>query len=109
LKVQGAGVDERQTPLACSLYAAQRAERTRWLGELGRSALVLESSDTGVTVRFRASDVSEDELRELAAAEARCCPFLTLEVRANADGVELRVEGPPDARPVIEEFCKRLV
>ena len=109
MKVQGVGVNEKRPPLACSLPAAERAQRTRWLGRLGPSALAMEADAAGVTVRFGGDEVSEAELRQLAAAEAECCPFLTLEVRARGNEVELRVEGPPEARPVVEEFCKRLV
>jgi len=101
--------EEERAPLVCSLTADERVDRGRWLGRVGRAARDSAYDGAGVTIRFRAGEGVEAELRELAAAEAKCCPFLTLEVRANGDELELRVEGPPDARPIIEEFCKQLV
>ena len=38
------------------------------------------------------------------AAEAACCPFLTLELRAAPGGLVLDVTGPDAAGPVIEEL-----
>jgi hypothetical protein len=43
----------------------------------------------------------EAELRALADAEARCCPFLTLAVVREAGRLHLDVSGPPDAAPLI--------
>jgi hypothetical protein len=46
----------------------------------------------------------EAELRALAAAEAECCRFLSIEVHRAGDSLELHVSGPPDARPIIDEM-----
>jgi hypothetical protein len=94
--------EDQSPPLACSLSAGELADRGRWLGRLARRARTVEPDRAGVTVRFAADDGVEAELRELAVAEAECCPFLTIEVRAGDAELELRVGGPPEARPIID-------
>lgn len=87
--------------LACSLSGVDRAERERWLERLRRQALGVCSTPEGVSVRFAATDQLEAEVRSLAAAEGRCCPFLWFEVDRRADAIELVISGPADARPIV--------
>jgi MerR family transcriptional regulator, copper efflux regulator len=91
-------------PLACSLSGSELRERGDWLERLGRHVVRREPRPGGVIVRFRRDAGVEEELRELAAAEARCCPFLTLSLRAHGDLVELDVSGPPEAQSIVEEM-----
>lgn len=89
-------------PVACSLAGTDRADRAHRLAALREQALSFERDATGLTARFAAS--LAPELRAVAAAEAECCPFLSFEVTADRQTSELRVQGPPDAQPVIDEF-----
>jgi hypothetical protein len=43
-------------------------------------------------------------VRALAAAEARCCAFLSFRIETTDDEVLLDITGAPDARPVINEY-----
>jgi hypothetical protein len=38
------------------------------------------------------------------AAEACCCPFLSLELRRAGELLELEISGPDEARPIIAEL-----
>lgn len=89
-------------PLACSLRGAAVADRQRWLGDLRRRAHAVERSATGLKLGFAHDGEIEAELRALAEAEAECCGFLRLDVRRVGDSVELAVDGPPAAQPIIE-------
>ena len=90
------------TPLACSLPPAELRERRAHIDAIVRDALIdHEAIDSGVRVRFTAGAATERALRELIAAEAECCPFLTIELRAENDVLVLDVTGPPDVQPVI--------
>lgn len=40
-------------------------------------------------------------LRELIAAEAECCPFLSFDVRQRRDSVEVEVRFPPEFAPMV--------
>ena len=91
-------------PLACSLSGAELRQRGDWLERLSHHVVRREPRPGGMVVRFRREAGVEDELRELVAAEARCCPFLTLSLRAHGDLVELDVSGPPEAQGIVEEM-----
>ena len=99
-----APADGQPLPLACSLSGKELRERGDWLERLGRHVVRREPRPGGMVVRFRREAGVEEELRELVAAEARCCPFLTLSVRAEGDLLELDVSGPPDAQGIVEEM-----
>jgi hypothetical protein len=92
----------RELPIACSLDAAQLAERTeRWRAL--RELSLISSERTGATARqhYRGGRAIEMELRELAELEAECCPFLELRVdRVDAE-LRLQISGPPDSAQVV--------
>ena len=88
----------RELPLACSLDAAAMADRLAEMRALGRDALV--AADDGV-LRFRADAETRRRLERIVAAEAECCPFLRLELRDAADGLELAIAAPEGAEPVM--------
>jgi hypothetical protein len=93
-----------EEPLACSLRGEELANRRDWLGELAGRALGVTRSARGVTVAFPGDAELEAELRELAAAEAECCRFLSITVQHAGDQLALDIAGPPAARPIIDEM-----
>jgi hypothetical protein len=92
-------------PIACTLTPDAYADRADRIAALGRRALLSRGPlPGGARLRFTASAETEAELREIVEAEARCCPFLTMDLR-HADGaLELDVTGPAEAEPLIEEL-----
>jgi hypothetical protein len=84
------------------LAGAERADRERWLERLRGQSLAVTSRPDGVSVRFAPTDQLEADARALAAAEARCCPFLRFELDRGEDAIELVVSGPRDARRIID-------
>ena len=97
----------RETPLACSLTADAQRARQNWIGDLSERLLSRTPTPDGISLRYRAGAETERQLRELAAAESDCCPFLELDVVDGGDAVELIVRGPADARPIIDELFGR--
>jgi hypothetical protein len=90
-------------PIACTLTAAQYRQRTDDIARLARAALRdRRRIDGGVRLTFDAA--ARERLEAFAAAEAACCPFLALDLRAAAGGLVLDVTGPAAAGPVIEEL-----
>jgi hypothetical protein len=84
------------SPIACTLSPADYAERVGQLADLGGRALRSRVPlPDGVRLRFDPGATSADELRAVVAAERECCPFLRLEVREDADVLELDIAGPP--------------
>jgi MerR family copper efflux transcriptional regulator len=91
-------------PLACSLSPEALEERQRWLAEVNRQAIARRGTPTGLVIRFRRDEQLEAGVARLIAAEARCCPFLTLTVRPIDGFLELEVRGQAEARPIIDEM-----
>lgn len=92
-------------PIACTLTPAAYAARTEDLAKLARRALrSREPLPGGARLTFQADAETERRLREVIAAEARCCAFLRMELRAADDALVLDVTGPAQAEPVIAEL-----
>jgi hypothetical protein len=92
-------------PIACTLSAGQMRERVAFVERLAADALIARTEiDGGVRSRFRNSPGVEERLRELIAAEAECCAFLSFAVAHHDDELWLDVTGAPEARPVIDEL-----
>jgi MerR family copper efflux transcriptional regulator len=94
-----------RAPIACTLSPQDMAARHSLIDRLAAEAMLDRvATDTGVRIRLRATPDLERRARELAAAEARCCPFLTFEIACVDDALVLDVSGPPEVRPVIDLF-----
>ena len=90
-------------PIACTLTPAEYRRRADDIARLAHAALRdRRRIDGGVRLTFDAT--ARERLAALVAAEAECCPFLTLDLRAAAGGLVLDVTGPAAAAPVIEEL-----
>jgi hypothetical protein len=94
-----------EQPIACTLTAADYAVRTEDTAELARRALrSREPIADGTRLTFEASADTERQLREIVAAEARCCAFLRMDLRSAADALILDITGPAEAEPIIAEL-----
>jgi hypothetical protein len=83
-----------ELPIACSLSAADLADRTQAWGRLvdgwGTSR---EAIPNGVRLHFRAADGVQASLTQLVALEAECCPWMAMQL-ASGEDVVLTVTGP---------------
>ena len=92
-------------PIACSLTASAREERAALVARLAGDALIGRDRDAGsLVLRFRATAGVEQRVREWAALERECCPFLTMRVTVTAADVALRIDGPLEAAGILEEL-----
>jgi hypothetical protein len=87
-----------ETPIACTLSGPDLAARLSQMAALGDEAL------EAVELRFRPGPQIRERLDAIARAEAECCPFLTLDVREEPDGLVLRIAGPRETAPVVAEL-----
>jgi hypothetical protein len=103
LKVQADPVN--QVPIACSLDAGALSARLKHFDDLRREALLdRRAIQDGLRVRLRAAPGVERRTRELIAAEAQCCPFLSFDLCRHERELVLDITGPAGARPIIDEF-----
>jgi hypothetical protein len=94
-----------EIPIACTLPPDQWRDRSAFIAGLAGDALIAQEQIAGgVRSRFRDAPDVERRLRELAAAEASCCAFLSLEIDRRDGELWLDVTGAPEARPMIEEM-----
>lgn len=92
-------------PIACTLTPGARTERLAAIDALAADALVArERTADGLRVRLRATAETERRARDLIAAEAECCAFLTFSLDRAGDELVLSVAGPPEAGPVLDRF-----
>jgi MerR family transcriptional regulator, copper efflux regulator len=89
--------------IACTLSPEERPVRLAEIESLGRDALIGATADGAL--RFRNDPAIRARLGAVVAAEARCCPFLELDL--SADGAELRlaIRAPVEAEPVARELA----
>jgi hypothetical protein len=92
-------------PIACSLTASGREQRAALVARLAADALLGREQDgDSLVLRFRSALGVERRVREWAALEVECCPFLTMTVVTGGSEVTLRIDGPPGAGSVIEDL-----
>lgn len=92
-------------PIACTLSMPEYAARTHDTAALAHRALrSREPIPDGTRLTFEPSPDNERELREIVAAETRCCAFLRLDLRHAEDALILDITGPADADPIIAEL-----
>jgi MerR family copper efflux transcriptional regulator len=92
-------------PIACTLNATELDDRLSTVEALRRDALAGQSEiPGGVRMHLRNAPGIEARVRKLAAAESRCCAFLSFRIETTEDEVLLDITGAPEARPVINEY-----
>ena len=93
------------TPIACTLSPQGMTARLELIDALAADG-VLEraSTEDGIRVRLRDTPDIARRTREFIAAESRCCPFLEFRLGRQDGDLVLDIDGPSDARPVIEMF-----
>ena len=95
-------------PIACSLAPSDIRARRATIDGIARESLrSREPIEGGARLIFAPDTATENALRDLIAAEAECCPFLTMDLARGTDAVMLEVTGPEDAQPIIAELFAR--
>jgi MerR family copper efflux transcriptional regulator len=94
-----------ETPIACSLTAADYRQRIADTDRVAHAALLdRQAIDGGARLTFADGEQRRAELEALIAAESSCCPFLTMQLRRANGRLILDVTGPDAAAPIIDEM-----
>jgi hypothetical protein len=92
-------------PVACSLDAGALSDRLAHMAELGGAALLDARIDgRRALLRFAAGKEVRGRLDGIVAAEARCCPFLGMDLTEEPVTLTLTIIGPAGAEPVVEDL-----
>jgi hypothetical protein len=94
----------RDLPLACSLDASALEGRLAEIQALGRDALI--AAEPPGILRFRATPATRQRLEQIVAAEAECCPFLSLDLSEHKEELRLTVSAPEGADAVAAELLQ---
>ena len=89
------------TPIACSLNAEELPRRLAEKRAIGADALL---EVDGGALRFRNDETTRARLEEIVAAESECCGFLTFDLRATGDELELRITAPEGADALADDL-----
>ena len=98
---------DETAPIACSLAADDYQVRLAEIEEVGRSGLLRkEETAEGAILTFRDSPGLEGEIGSIVAAEAACCPSLSLDLARRGNTLILRITGPDEALPVVRDLIE---
>jgi hypothetical protein len=93
-------------PIACTLGESELRQRLEQIAALGADALIAHEEANGIhTLRFRRDEETRRQLRQIADAEAKCCPFLDLQVHERASGLLLTIEAPGEGQAFADELA----
>jgi len=92
----------KDVPIACALGAGELPDRLAEFRAIGRDALLGMGPD-GV-LRFRAGTATRARLAAIIAAESRCCPFLSFDLRERDGELLLSIGAPEGAEPLASDL-----
>ena len=93
-----------QPPVACTLSAAEMPARRAEMALIAHDLVSAEAQAARGVLRFRAGAQTRERVAAFVAAESRCCSFLRMELRDDADALTLTVEGPAGSEPIVSEL-----
>lgn len=86
---------------ACTLSPTEVVERVAQWKAVAAEVLGRRSEPGKVVSVYPRRDDVTANIRKLIEAEARCCPFLSFDLREGKDMVEVELRYPPELEPVI--------
>jgi hypothetical protein len=95
------------TPVACSLDAADLKQRLDAIANVGAESLIDRSVEGGRhRLRFHANGATRQRLEAIVAAEAECCAFLDLSLREEGNDLGLSIAASGDGQVVADELAR---
>ncbi len=92
-------------PIACSLSQSELSTRLAAMAQLGAAALIeVRRRAVRAELVFAADAAVRERLEAIVAAEAQCCPSLTMSVTERGTAITLAVEAPEGAEVALSEI-----
>jgi orotidine-5'-phosphate decarboxylase len=92
-----------EPPIACSLSAAELAQRLAEMSAIGHASL-LEAEINGARAVLTFRQAAVERLTGIVAAEAECCAFLDMKLHDEPNAVRLTIEAPAGAESVLHDL-----
>jgi hypothetical protein len=93
-----------ELPIACALTKAEMPARRDEMDAIARDLVSADAHESHAVLRLRPSAGTRERVVAFVAAESRCCAFLRMELREEADALTLTIDGPAGAEPVVTEL-----
>jgi hypothetical protein len=94
-------------PVACSLRPGQLQERGEVFRRVlhGRVSDLTREGSAALRLELNEAPGLREDLERLVDLERACCPFLDFSLVSESGRLVLRIEGPPEAAGVIDDFA----
>jgi hypothetical protein len=94
-----------ELPIACSLSAAELPKRLAEMRAIGYRGFISARIDRcHAALRFKNDAEISQRLEAIVAMEAECCAFLEMSLGSRGAELELSIEAPAGAEPVLEDL-----
>ena len=90
--------------ISCSLTPEEIPARLATIERMRRELARIERVDDGLLLHFAPDAALEDELRQFALDEKRCCSFWGFAVTSVDGDLALRWEAPPNAAALLDQL-----
>jgi hypothetical protein len=97
-----------EPPIACTLTEGEMPARRVEMAAIARDLVSADVQETRAVLRLRPAPATRERVAAFVAAESRCCPFLCMELREDADALTLTIAGPTGSEPVVGELVAAL-
>lgn len=94
-------------PVACTLGAGDLRRRLDQIAALGADSLLShEEVGKGHVLRFRNDESTRRRLEKIVTAEAKCCPFLELEIDEQGQVLLLALAASDEGQAIADELAR---
>ena len=91
-------------PIVCSLDADELEQRLAEIGAVADALLDVQSLPGEAILRFAVGIETRKRLEAIAAAEARCCAFMSFDLRDEPGAIVMRISAPAGAELVLDDL-----
>ena len=97
-----------ERPIACTLTRAEMPARRAEMAAIARDLVSADVHEAHAVLRFGPAAATRERVAAFVAAESRCCAFLRMTLRDDADALTLTIAGPAGSAPVVDELVAAL-
>jgi hypothetical protein len=93
-------------PIACTASGDEIPVRIGQVEHLRDQLRSIDRTPDGLLLHFDPDADLQAHLERFVADEKRCCQFWGFEIRASAEELSLRWDGPPDVQTFLDELLR---
>jgi hypothetical protein len=102
--VKNIPISDDSSPITCTATSDELSERLETIERLHEDLVAVDRTEHGLVLHFPLREDIEAEVRGFAVDEKRCCQFWGFEVAVAGDRLQLRWDGPPAVRELMDRL-----